>query len=138
MQDFLQDFEDLIQNPRNELESHTMMWCVENLIPLKQLRKDQFHFCTYENLVQNTRNEVSSIFTGLGFGIRSKLGGRGNNQGSVSENNEVKTNSNERLKAWKNKLSKQDILSILRITNRFGIDIYDDSLMPNVNCSFLR
>lgn len=39
MQDYLSPFQDLINNAKTDLEKHAIMWSVENLVLLKQLKK---------------------------------------------------------------------------------------------------
>ena len=39
MVDYLEPFRDVISGPQSKVQKHAVMWCVENLIPLRQWQK---------------------------------------------------------------------------------------------------
>ncbi len=138
MEDYLSPFEDLINNAENDIEKHTIMWCVENLIPLNQLRKDQFISCTYEYLVRNNIEEIGRIFGMLGLKVPSNIRKIFFKLSKLS--NPLKSNLSEinRLTYWKSKLERDEMASILKLVNAFEIDIYNDDPMPILDCAFLK
>lgn len=137
MEDYLHPFDNLINNAKNDLEKHTIMWCVENLVPLKQLIKEQFVFCAYEYLVIKTNEEVNRIFDMLGLRVPSGINETISKPTTVSSNRNKLTCEENMLRYWKAKLRKDEIRSILDIVNSFGIDIYGDDYMPDLNCRVL-
>ena len=137
MEDYLAPFESLMNNTENEFEKHAIMWSVENLVPLKQLRKEDFVLCFYEHLIQKENEEMRKIFGKVGLRIPSHIKKIVSKPSRVSNKNK-KIEGMDRLKYWKSKLKRKEIESILKIVHSFGIDIYTEDIMPNLDCSFLK
>ncbi len=138
MNDYLYPFENLINESKNDLEKHTIMWCVENLIPLKQLGIKQLIFCTYENLVINGIEEIHKIFKRVGLKFRNDIHRIFSKPSKLSNPQKARVYDFNRLTYWKEKLYKNEIASILKIAEHFEIDIYTDDAMPNMECSILK
>lgn len=138
MEDYLAPFEDIIKSAQSALEKHAIMWSIENLVPLTQLRKDTIIFCTYENLVLKTKNELNRIFNMLGLKVSSKIDRIISKPTNVTSKSASSFAQKSHLEYWQNKLDKYEIQTILNIAHSFEIDMYDENTMPNLNCSFLK
>lgn len=138
MDDYLTPFDNLIGSANTDIEKHTIMWCVDNLVPLKQLNRDQFIFCTYETLVANKHAEISIIFNALRLRIPRNLDETISKPTSVSSKKSPILAGGNLLEYWKTRLTRDKIRTILNIVHAFGIDIYTDDIMPNLNCTFLK
>ncbi len=138
MEDFLAPFESFIRDAKTDLEKHTIMWCVENLVPLKQLKKDEFLLCSYENLVVQQELEIKRIFRYLDLKIPAKLSNVISKPTTVTQKNAPIYQGGNLLESWKKNLDSRDVRKVLEITERFNIDIYSENTMPDFDCSFLQ
>ena len=138
MDDYLAPFEHLIANANTDIEKHTIMWCIDNIVPLQQLNREQFTFCTYETLVANTHEETGRIFDTLRLSVPRNLDKTISKPTTVSSKKSPILVGGNLLEYWKTRLTRDEIHTILDIVHAFGIDIYTDDIMPNLNCTFLK
>jgi hypothetical protein len=134
MEDFLHPYADEIRQARDTFERAIFLWCVETLVPLKQLRPDEVHVVFYENMVRDPEAEVGKLFAYLGKsaeGIdidrlkRPSLTAR-----KVSS---AAWTGEDRVDAWRKKVTETERRRAQEIVARFGLDrIYGDGPMPNV------
>jgi hypothetical protein len=137
MEDFLSPFESLMNNAENEFEKHAIMWSVENLVPLRQLSKEDYTLCFYEDLIQKENEEMRKIFGEFGLRVPSNIKKIVSKPSRLS-NNKKKIEGVDRLTYWKSKLKRKEIETILKIVHSFGVDMYTDDIMPNLDCNFLK
>jgi len=67
LQDFLSPFTATITSAQSTAQKHAVMWCLENLIPLRQMAEHQWIFCHYEELATHPEAEASRILRLLGL-----------------------------------------------------------------------
>ena len=66
MYDYLQPLVNQILRADTLFERHIVDWCVENLIPVKQLRSRDVYVIFYEHLLENPMRELQRLFLYLG------------------------------------------------------------------------
>lgn len=69
MRDHLEPFRETIERAErcdDVWHKHLTMWCIENLVPLRELSQEQVHLLRYEDLCQDFDHEVASLFSFLG------------------------------------------------------------------------
>jgi hypothetical protein len=131
--DLLADKMDIIRRAQTAEEKYAIIWCISNLVPIKQFHSSELNVVFYENLCLRPEAEVPKIFRAI----------RHEYEASVFEQIEVPSSTTVRTSAvvtgsnkvalWKNELSSQQINNILSIVKRFELDyIYDDSVAPLV------
>lgn len=137
VEDYLTPYVPIIKAAKTDLEKHTIMWCVENLVPLKQLANNDWLFCTYEGLVTNPETEATRILSGLN--IRQTLFNRNAiyKVSQVSRPDSAITNRRDPLTEWQRQLSCDDIHIIIGLVQKFGIGLYDDDPLPHLDRHFL-
>jgi hypothetical protein len=134
VEDFLHPYADEIRQARDTFERAIFLWCVETLVPLKQLRPDEVHIVFYENMVREPESEVPKLFAYLGKSSedidierlkRPSLTAR-----KVSS---AAWTGEDRVDAWRRKVTEAQRRRAQEIVARFGLDgIYGDEAMPRV------
>lgn len=129
MRDYLNGFKNIIRAAKKPLQKHTVMWCIENAIPLDQFKKHDWIICTYEELCHNKEEEVNRIFARLGLKRTKQVNSAINSYYQTREDSAVRIGKDP-VYEWKNQLSKTDIADILAIVKDFGIELYGEDTMP--------
>jgi len=129
MKDYLGPFESLVRRAKKPIQKHTIMWCIENLIPLNQFKDYDWILCTYEGLCNNTEEEINRIFTQLGL-KRTKRVNQAINSFYQTRNDSAVRTGRDPINDWKSYLSEDEIKEILSIVREFGIEIYGEDPMP--------
>ena len=137
VEDHLSQFLSIIHDAQSDLEKHTIMWCVENLVPLRQLKQNNWIFCTYEGLVTDPEAEAERILSGLN--IRQTMFNRKaiHKVSQVSRPDSAIANQRDPLTEWQRQLSVDEIKTILDLVQTFGISLYDDDPLPHLDQLFL-
>jgi len=133
MHDLLYKYEDVMKNAVTDAEKHAVMWCVENVVPLNQLSKQQAVFCHYEALVIDPEKEVRRILNLLDIDFsesRKKATGEIVLPGWAEQTRGTASGLNN-LNKWKDCLSDDEKRKISSVLGAFGIDLYSvDEVMP--------
>ncbi|MEM7082659.1 MAG: hypothetical protein AAF465_07990 [Pseudomonadota bacterium] len=111
---------------RTEAEMFTLIWCLENLLPLEDLAESTERFVFYEHLAQQDDASWRGLLNALGLDNRpgDALLQRPSQQSSVTLGQRVVSTPLERL-------SKQDAAGIQRVLELFDVSFYDiGSLTP--------
>jgi hypothetical protein len=125
IQDFLVPFIDLIKGAKTDEEKHAVIWSISNLVPLRQFKTGEWKIVRYEDLCTKTEAELSSVFEFLGMGPDISSNVRTNLPSQTSRQTSAVVTGRDRINAWKKKMSVQQIDSILRVVNAFGLgDLY--------------
>ncbi len=132
MRDHLSPYEDLIKSAETKVQKHTVMWCVENIVPLKQLPHYDWIFCTYEYLYTDPLQETYHLLSRLGLKqTRARLNAIRKLSHVTHNESALKTGGNI-LTEWRKNLSVQDIADMTAILHEFGIALYSvDEPFPN-------
>jgi len=133
--DFLDDHLNLIRGAACDEEKHAILWCVHNLVPLRQFAmQDQtagtFRVVYYENLCTNLEPEMEQIFEAIG-----RQGGRravlADQPSATSRLGSAVVTGSDRILAWKNRLAPEQIERILAVVRLFGLDgLYGEGMTP--------
>jgi hypothetical protein len=133
MGDHLEPFAPAIRGARTPLEIHLVDWCVENVVPLRELNPNDVHFVFYEHAQSNPRTELCRLFSYLGrpFNLNAM---RNISRPSMSVVGKDKKRSTSRLTAgWTQRIPAEELAVCKRITGFFGLGhIYDDDGMPDI------
>lgn len=129
--DYLVDHLDLIRNARTDEEKHAIIWCVSNLIPLKQFKPGLLKIVYYENLCTQPEIELPAIFERMGTRYESRsMEGINRPSQTTRESSAVVTGA-DKISSWKKKLEPSQIEKILQVVDTFGLgDLYGDSVQP--------
>ena len=132
VRDYLSPYKDVIKSATTEVQKHTVMWCVENIVPLKQLSRYGWFFCTYEHLYTEPMQETHRLLSRLGLKeTRARLNAIRRLSHVTHKESALKKAENI-LTAWKKDLSAQDMADMTAILREFGIELYRmDEPLPN-------
>jgi hypothetical protein len=132
--DFLHPHADAIRAARDTFERTLFLWCVETLVPLRQLQPGEVHVVFFENLVRHPELEVGRLFAHLGKRMEDldleKL--KVPSLTARRASSAVWTGADP-VDSWKNQVSPGQQRRALEILESFGLDrIYTDDPMPRM------
>lgn len=133
VEDYLDPFMTLINGAKSEIEKHTIMWCVENLIPLSQMQANNWLFCTYEGLVAEPEAEAKRILNGLGIRQTQFNQKAIYRVSQVSRPDSAIANERNPLTEWQKHLSAAEVKTIIDLVQAFRIGLYDEDIYPHLD-----
>ena len=117
--------------PRDRLDRHMMMWCIENLVPLRQLAADSVHAVYYEHLCIDPEATLRSVMAALGHEFDAQVLARVQRPSRQAAPNSAIRRGGDLVAKWRTKLTTAQIDRILAYLAAFGLDkIYSDDPMP--------
>jgi hypothetical protein len=129
--DHLSDHLDLIRSAKTDEEKHAIIWCVSNLIPLRQFMPGELKIVYYEYLCVQPEIEFPAIFDSIGHGYSHSLVEMLNQPSQTTKVTSAVVTGSNKISHWKSSLSPVQIDRILKVVQAFGLDhLYDDSLLP--------
>jgi hypothetical protein len=132
MQDYLSPFKEVITSAKTEIQKHTVMWCVENMMPLKQLAHYQWLFCVYEYLYLEPEKEATRILSGLGLKETSSRHQAIHKLSHVTHEQSALKIGKDILIEWQQDFSAHDLADMSAILRDFGMELYSfEDPLPN-------
>ena len=131
MADHLAPYEDAIRSTTTPPEQYAFWWCVENFVPLRQLREGELHVVLYERLLMEPEEEIPRIAAYLGRefdpSIYPKMRRRSRTTGYRSALQQGGDPSTDWMRYW----SAEDKRKVITVLARFGLDaVYTDRPTP--------
>jgi Sulfotransferase family len=124
MHDFLEPFRSTIVAADTPLRRHAIIWCVENLVALSQIRSRDWLFCFYEDFVCDQGEAFRRVFESLGLEPTSS---------TERAKNRVVSNPSHDLskpRPWYASLTEAEGKEVLRVCEEFGLTLYGRQTMP--------
>ncbi len=136
-EDFLEPFEDEMRSAKTDFERHVFSWCVENYVPLAQLRRGEVHLAFYENLCEDPKGEVGRLFAFLSKDFDESVFER-MKKPSLLSREESAVLSGERLAdSWRKHVTAAQLKRAVEILGLFGLDaVYSERTMPDIGSVF--
>jgi hypothetical protein len=131
--DYLTPTMDLILGAETAVERHAVMWCVENLVPLRQMADYDWQFCTYEALCQRPAFEANRLLSSLGLPYNWLARRAVHRISSVARADSAVVGTADPLRDWQYKMETADIDATLNIVDAFGIDMYTADPLPHLD-----
>lgn len=135
-EDFLLPFTELIEEVKSENDfilNQVLIWCIINLIPIKQFPKDKLTIIFYESFYQNPEKEIkrlqelSSIID-----VRKIPESIIRKPSMVTDNRSSIRHGKSPATSWKEEIPADTIIKGNRIMEAFGFtDLYDSEVQPN-------
>ena len=130
--DHLSDHMELIRSSKSDEEKHAIIWCVSNLIPLKQFPPDDLRIIFYENLCLQPDEEFSKILQRIQQKDKPLTAIRADKPSTTSKISSAVVTGQDKISRWSNCLTTRQITKILNVVSEFGLSfLYDESLIPN-------
>jgi hypothetical protein len=136
MDDHLKNYKKLFNNSLNPITGQTLIWCIENSLPLKEAKKNDYCVVFYEDLILNSDNEWKRIIEAAQLANipKSDYLRKPSQQARVIEGIKHKAYDKEHISNWMNAFTKQQLKDINYILDSFNMHIYNVfELMPNHN-----
>lgn len=134
VQDFLADKLDIIRRTEIPEQKHAIIWCVSNLVPIRQFSSNGLNPIFYENLCLHPEVEIPKIFRAIGGKYQESIFEDIKKPSTTTVRNSAVLSSENIVTRWQRELAPQQIDNILSITREFGLDhIYDSSPAPLVD-----
>jgi len=128
--DFLGDHLDTVRRAREPEEKHAVVWCIHNMVPLRQLHRDDACWVSYERLVSSPDEEIRRILSYLrieGSLTEARLG----RPSTTSQGWSAMVRGEDALQQWRSYLDAQQIRRVWSVLEAFGLSgLYDDPLGP--------
>lgn len=129
--DHLSPYMNLINNAKNTEEKHTIIWCVNHLVPLKQLNPGEVKIVYYENLCTQPEKELPALFEYLGQTYSKPVIEIINQPSQTTKVTSAVVRGTDKIEGWKKKLNRSQIDNVLRTVDAFGMSyLYEQSLSP--------
>jgi len=133
IQDYLSDYQEDFRNIHSNFEKQIYLWCIENYVTLKQLKKGDAHFIFYEPLCLNPTKTIQRLFNWLGKEYDKAIEKVIKTPSSVSRKQSAIVTGDDLIGEWKKNIHKEQIVLAMKIIEKFGLDaLYNESTRPKV------
>jgi len=134
VEDFLREKMDVIREAVSPEEKHAIIWCITNLIPLKQFQKDELNIFFYEHLCTQPHEEITRLFQSIQLDYGSALFNTLKTPSTTARPTSAIVVGEDNLSRWQNRLRSRQIDKILGVVEAFGLEhLYGDSLTPQMD-----
>jgi hypothetical protein len=131
--DYLYDKIDTIKKAKTIEEKHAIIWCISNIVPIKQFQPDRINAIFYENMCIQPDIEVPKIFHMIQQGYEKSVFKSIKELSSTTRRGSALVAGGDVLTWWKKRLSSRQIRNILHVVEQFELGyLYDDSCIPLV------
>ncbi len=120
--DYLSEHLDHIRKVTSAAEKHAIIWCISNLIPLRQLHNSSAKIIFYENFLQRPEEEISRVFSAIERPFTDSIYKRLQMPSHASTQNSPVLTGKDPLTAWKHNLSTAQIDQIFATVSAFKLD----------------
>jgi hypothetical protein len=136
--DFLADKLDLIASTTTDEGKHAIVWCISNLVPLRQFASGGLPLVFYEDLCLRPERELPRVLTALGLSADDGISLDSFDRPSSTTTATSGILSRRRsLQEWQDRLGTRRIDNVLRVVQAFGLaDLYDAAGSPRVPRAF--
>jgi hypothetical protein len=129
--DHLSNHIDFIKSVTSDEEKHAIIWCISNLVPLKQFCPGNLQVVFYENLCTQPEEEFSKVIHYLKHNDKHLKMINPDKPSTTSLLSSAVVTGKDKLTRWKKNLSSEQIKRILNVVNEFGLDyLYGESTTP--------
>ena len=131
LEDHLEPYMDLIYSAKKAEEKHAVIWCVSNMVPLKQIHSNEMKVVFYEDLCTQPEIELLEILEAVGYKNSSLSLSNVDRPSQTTRRTSPLVAGREKIGNWKQNLDQSQINNILRIVQRFDLSyLYGHSSIP--------
>ena len=122
--DHLRPYLNVIESAQTDEEKHAVVWCISNLVPLRQFVAGGWTLLYYESLRRRPETEIPRIFHALGIGFDKDVFSALRRPSRTTRGHQPVTGGGGE---WTRELTSPQVDRILAIVRAFGLDhIYGD------------
>ena len=112
-------------------DRHLTMWCIENLVPLRQLTTGDAHVLFYERFCENFISEAQALFSFLGHDTPAGIDRARHEQSAHFRRDSAIVRGGDLTGDWQSLLSTHQIDRALSLLHAFGLGhLYNERAMP--------
>jgi hypothetical protein len=131
--DFLADKMEVIGRAKSVEEKHAVVWCISNLVPIRQFYSDLLPVVFYEHLCTQPEQEVLKIFQAIRHEYDDAIFASAKRPSYTAIRTSAVVTGEDKIARWKRELSPKQISNILSVVEDFElVYIYGDSVTPLV------
>lgn len=122
---YLKNYAHLFSRRVSLVEAYSLLWCIENQLPLRDAKRHEYVIVFYERLLDQPDIEWARIVDGLGLTTSpgSKLRELPSQQSSVRLRGDAFYGADYR--SWLDRVSNSDLLQINEILQEMEVSVYD-------------
>lgn len=133
IEDFLADKIEVVKRAETDEEKHAIVWCISNLVPIKQFSAARLNVVFYENLCKQPEQEIPRIFQAIRQEYDDSVFENIDKPSTTTTRSSAVVTGEDRLTRWKRELSPQQISNVLHVVENFELGhVYGDSVTPRV------
>jgi hypothetical protein len=131
--DYLHKYDSFLAGRLTKIESHTAIWCIENMLPLLQQEKSHKIVASYENLISHGETEWQKVIDALELPNTPSAHYLAQPSQQASREMREKKFDQYQLGKWKKYFSNEDlkkaqnVLDVFEVTFYNAFDIYPTS-----------
>ncbi|MHA1398172.1 MAG: hypothetical protein ACTSSF_10825 [Candidatus Heimdallarchaeaceae archaeon] len=131
MRDHLEEFEQDIKQADTLFEKQIFMWAIENYVPLKQLKDNEFKLLFYERFVVQPEEEFRKLFSYLEIPFQTKLLEKVHIPSAEVRKESAIIRGENLLDNWKKNITTEQISKAIDILSIFYLDkLYGSDSLP--------
>ena len=124
-EDYLYKYNEIFSEKLTPVEGYTLLWCIENTIPIYKKNEKDFNVFFYEDIVNNPVKEFYRMFEILGLKGKLDMSVISNPSQQASREFSKKSINENQLTRWMGDLSQQQFSEIDAILKFFKVTTYN-------------
>ena len=123
--DYLEKYFNIFTEKLSPVAGHTVIWCIENMLPIYRLQQKNKYVFFYEDIITNPEKEFNRMVRL--FGLKNKPADSSIKRPSQQASQEMKNNSqsDSPLTRWMAKFTRRELSEIDTILKFFNVSIYN-------------
>lgn len=131
VEDFLAERMPVLRAARSPAAKHAVIWCVSNLVPLRQFASGTLPVLFYEQLCLRPREAVPALFAALEMPFEEAVFDRVALPSTTTARSSAIARGDSRVEGWRSRLTDEQVAEVLEVVRGFGLDgLYDDRPEP--------
>lgn len=134
MRDHLEPYRETIERVERSdspWDKHLAMWCIENVVPLRELSPSDAHLVRYEDLCQQFDSEVAQLFAFLDRPVPDGIHDVARQRSAHFRRDSAILHGGNLISDWQRHVRARHIDAMLNMLSRFGLShLYDEHAMP--------
>lgn len=120
-----------IASSERRFEQHVLMWCIENLVPLRQLKPGDAHVMMYEQVCTDFETEVQRLFAFLGRPVPRGIDRSAKKVSAHFRRDSAILQGGDLIGDWRRHISGAQVEQAFVIIRQFGLGhLYDAGADP--------
>jgi len=132
--DHLEPYLDLIKYADSPEEKHAVVWCLSNLVPLRQFPAGRLPIFHYEDLVRDPGTVIPRLLAAAGAPMTHDILARFGQPSRSATRAAAAGSAEGRMLEWRRELQEVQVRRVLGIVRGFGLDhLYDAEGLPRAS-----